>query len=47
MRYQKQYYCFAVRPYRKTVDSNINRWTVQYKHAKTTGTVDSSNYNGD
>lgn len=31
---QYMYYCFAVRPYRKTEIDSINRWTVQYKHAK-------------
>lgn len=46
MKYQKQYYCFAVRPYRATEIEGINRWTVQRKHAKTTQTINSNNYNG-
>lgn len=46
MKFQKQYYCFAVRPYRATEIEGINRWTVQRKHAKTTQTINSNNYNG-
>ena len=46
MKYQRQYYCFAVRPYRNKEITEINRWTIQRKHAKTVGTINSSNYNG-
>ena len=46
MKYQRQYYCFAVRPYRDKEITEINRWTIQRKHAKTVGTINSSNYNG-
>lgn len=46
MKYQKQYYCFAVRPYRANEISTINRWTIQRKHAITSQTVDKSKYNG-
>ena len=46
MKYQRQYYCFAVRPYRDKEITEINRWTIQIKHAKTVGTLNSSNYNG-
>lgn len=46
MKFQRQYYCFAVRPYRDKEISEINRWTIQRKHAKTAGTINSSNYNG-
>ena len=46
MKYQKQYYCLAVRPYRANEISGLNRWTIQYKHAKTSQKVDSSKYNG-
>lgn len=46
MKHQRQYYCFAVRPYRNKEITEINRWTIQRKHAKTVGTINSSNYNG-
>ena len=46
MKFQRQYYCFAVRPYRNKEITEINRWTIQRKHAKTVGTINSSNYNG-
>lgn len=46
MKHQRQYYCFAVRPYRDKEITEINRWTIQRKHAKTVGTINSSNYNG-
>lgn len=46
MKYQRQYYCFAVRPYRNKEITEINRWTIQRKHAKTVRTINSSNYNG-
>ena len=46
MKFQRQYYCFAVRPYRDKEITEINRWTIQRKHAKTVGTINSSNYNG-
>lgn len=46
MKYQRQYYCFAVRAYRNKEITEINRWTIQRKHAKTVGTINSSNYNG-
>lgn len=46
MKFQKQYYCFAVRPHRKEEIEEINRWTIQRKHAKTTQTINSNNYNG-
>ena len=45
-KYKNQYYCFAVRPYRSTEISNLNRWTVQWKLAVTTATANSSSYNG-
>lgn len=43
---KKQYYCFAVRPYRETEISGINRWTIQGKHSEFSGNITSSNYNG-
>lgn len=46
MKYKQQYYCFAVRPYRESEISGINRWTVQRKHAITSQNVNSSKYNG-
>ena len=33
-KYSRQYYCFAVRPYRSEKISELNRWTVQRKHAQ-------------
>ena len=45
-KYAKQYYCMAVRPYRATEFTNLNRWTVQWKYASTSGTVKASSYNG-
>lgn len=46
-KYKNQYYCFAVRPYRSTEISGINRWTIQRKHASTVSTkCKSTAYNG-
>lgn len=45
-KYNQQYCCFAVRPYRATEISQLNRWTVQWKFAYSTGYVNADSYNG-
>ena len=45
-KYNNQYNCFAVRPYRPNEISGLNRWTVQWKLAVTKLSVNPNSYNG-
>ncbi len=45
-KYSKQYYCFAIREYRATEITSVNRWKVWYKNASTSNTCSSSAYTG-
>lgn len=43
-KYSSQYYCFAIREYRATEISSVNRWKVWYKNASTTNSCPTSGY---
>ena len=43
-RYSTQYYCFAIREYRKKEISSVNRWKVWYKNAYTANNCNESGY---
>lgn len=43
-KYSSQYYCFAIREYRATEITSVNRWKVWYKNAHTTKSCPTSGY---
>lgn len=43
-KYSSQYYCFAIREYRATEITSVNRWKVWYKNAHTTNSCPTSGY---